>query len=123
MLWPAAGRDSEEYSDMAIEFGDSPHSGVEVNELIADALDCDYETPETTYLDMGRGHRTMAKEHGIRLMEGLLALVGETSNVITHASDVQKLQMGADELERFDLVPLQRNSRTGWYVRSATFEE
>ena len=38
-LWPAAGRRQNQYCDMAIEFGDSPHSYVEVNDLIAETFD------------------------------------------------------------------------------------
>lgn len=117
-LWPAAGRESDEYNAMAIEFGDSPHSGVEVNELIADTLDCDYETPEVAYLDLGRGNRTMTKEPGTLLMTGFLVLIGETSNLVTHRTDLGKLQM-IDDCLSLHLISIQE----GWYIRAADSEE
>ena len=39
MLWKASGRRMNDYSDMAIEFGSSPYSSVEVIELVEEATD------------------------------------------------------------------------------------
>lgn len=123
-LWCAAGRKRNQYNDMAIEFGSSPHSGVEVNELIADACSGDYETPETTYLDVNRyGRACTTKEQGLRLVSGLVALIGRTSNLITHSSDLDKLQIGDDSRGSFSLETITKGrGQTEWYVRTADYE-
>ena len=119
-LWKAAGRPYREYNDMAIEFGESRHSWVEVNDLIMDATDS-YAGSSTTYLDMRDIYRDdsppLKKEHGVRLMNGLLALVGEDSSIVTHRSDLSKLNV--DYGVPFGFRELRGRDSGGWFVRSA----
>jgi hypothetical protein len=118
-LWCAAGRKKSEYNDMAIEFGESRHSGVEVNELIADALGGgDYDTPETTYLDVLREQSQATEEQGRQLMDGLIALIGGTSTLIAHGSDLRKLQMRSGAFGCCGLQPLR--GKNEWYIRTAS---
>ena len=94
MLWCAAGRNPREYCDMAIEFGNSPHSLVEVNELIADSASHNYGYgTQTAYLDMEMHTRNLCStaDHGVRLLNGLLSLLGESSTVVTHNGGAWRL--------------------------------
>ena len=56
-LWGAAGRSRRAYSDMAIEFGESPHSRQDVNELIEEATGAPDEAEETLYVQNVRVHK------------------------------------------------------------------
>jgi hypothetical protein len=107
---------------MDIECGYSPHSNVDVNELISDALSTDdFDTPEVTYLDMDRRLAApITKEQGVRLLNGLLSLIGKTSTLITHDSDLYKLQVEYNERDNFGLNALRKGrGQSDWYVRAA----
>jgi len=103
---------------MAIEFGESRHSWVEVNDLIEEAVD-GWGGFNTAYLDIGRDQReTITNEHGHRLMNGLLWLVGEESSIITHRNDLRKLDVGNPYSYGFE--ELRGRDGNGWFVRCAT---
>jgi hypothetical protein len=119
-LWLAAGRRRNQYCDMAIEFGRSPHSSVEVNGLIAETFgSMDEETMETTYLDLGNSNvqACQTTEQGLRLVNGLISLVGKQSTLITYESDLSKLHVIGHEAHgnlRWETL-----GSTKWYVRTA----
>jgi hypothetical protein len=119
-LWPAAGRRQNQYCDTAIEFGDSPHSHVEVNDLIAGTFDSmDYETVETTYLDLGvrEIQACQTTEQWLRLVSGLISLIGKQCTLITYERDLSKLHIVGHEAHGdFRLETL---GSTKWYVRTA----
>jgi hypothetical protein len=122
-LWRVAGRKQKEYSGMAIEFGESRHSRVEVNELIFEALHSGIDSPETTYLDLFERPPCRTKEQGHKLINGLIALVGQSSSLIAHTSDLDNLQVGIDALDGLDFEALEgANNKSGWYIRTADDE-
>ena len=117
-LWHAAGRDSRQYDDMAIELGQSRHCYVYVNELIDVAFARNFEACEMTYLDVDKHCKT--KEHGDRLMNCFLSLLGEMSNVIAHQSGLEKLGVGHDAARKLGFEPLRGpDGSSEWYVREA----
>ena len=101
---------------MAIEFGESRHSWVEVNDLIEEAID-GLGGFNTTYLDIdGDQREPIAKDRGHRLMNGLLWLVGEESSIITHRNDLHKLNVGVPD----GFEELRGRDGNGWFARCAT---
>lgn len=114
-LWTAAGRPKDQYSDFGIEFGYSPHSTVEVHELISEACKLNGFAPkEITYLDVLHAPGSAKeKAYGKRLMNGLIDLLNEKSTLITHISDLIKLNVD-DSPEQYGLRTVTDD---GYYIR------
>ena len=116
-LWSASGRNPTLYSDFDIEMGDSPYSSDEVNELIAEA---DPRAPEyvseLTYVDVNQ-NPALTPAHGRHLVQGLISLVGNTSNIIAHGEDFNRLFMAGPEIKALGFEQLRGPGR--WYVRPA----
>jgi hypothetical protein len=93
---------------------------VEVNDLIAETFDSmDYETVETTYLDLGvrEIQACQTTEQGLRLVSGLISLIGKQSTFITYERDLSKLHIVGHEAHGdFRLETL---GSMKWYVRTA----
>mmetsp|Transcript_22258 Transcript_22258/g.40123 ORF Transcript_22258/g.40123 Transcript_22258/m.40123 type:complete len:292 (-) Transcript_22258:294-1169(-) len=113
-LWGAAGRNENEYSDMAIEFGESRHSGVEVNDLLVEAYDYS-EVNEIAYIT---SCKKMTKAQGLRLLNGLIAFAGPTSNLIAHVTDLDKMQVRSEARDTLEFEPLNEGQGNEWHVRA-----
>ena len=81
-LWTEAGRSTRDYNDMAVEFGESRYSGLEVGCLIEDALDCDLAS-EILYVVNAKGSD---KEALSRLYQHMVRLFPE-AHIISHKAD------------------------------------
>eukprot|EP00978_Attheya_sp_CCMP212_P009746 scaffold23195_cov51-Attheya_sp.AAC.2 len=113
-LWGAAGRKRNQYNGMAIEFGQSPHSRVEVNELLLDAFyPLCYDQEQITYISECD---CTTNAQGLRLLNGLISLVGSKSNLLAHGSDLDRLNVRSEAVETlgFNLV---KGRGSDWYAR------
>ena len=81
-LWAAAGRNTADYCDMAVEFGESRYSHVKVSRLIEEALGCGL-APEILYVDSANGSD---KEALSRLYQHM-ARVFDEAHIISHQTD------------------------------------
>ena len=81
-LWAAAGRNTTDYCDMAVEFGESRYSHVKVSRLIEEALGCGL-APEILYVDSANGSD---KEALSRLYQHM-ARVFDEAHIISHQTD------------------------------------
>ena len=85
-LWGAAGRSRGEYSDMEIEFGQSPHSRQDVNELIEEATGAPDEAEETLYVQGVRVQKGGSPTDVPLLFDAVRACFN--AHTIGHASDL-----------------------------------
>jgi hypothetical protein len=121
ILWTAAGRPSAEYSDMAIEFGTSPHSGESINRLIAAAMGGDFEemiSCDTLYLNTERAQRMRESPGKPKDVQVLLAKVAErfeTSYMVGHTTDLPD-GLSFDDLCGWHCLSPQQPG-AAWYVR------
>jgi hypothetical protein len=90
--------------------------------LIGESLHSkNFDTPEVTYLDtpVDRNQLPITQEQGVRLLNGLLSLIGETSTLIAHDTDLIKLEIGYAERDNFLLKALRKGrGQSDWYVRT-----
>lgn len=126
VLWRAARRNRNHYDDMSIEFGDSPYSGVPLNELIDEAINDGFMVPHVTYINSTKSE---TNEHGKRLMDSFVRFVGEDSNLIAHKTDFSNLKIYIEfddqtrqfirDYERFEFHELLvQKKEQGWFVRA-----
>jgi hypothetical protein len=102
---------------MAIEFGQSPHSGVEVNELLKEAYGSEfYAREEIAYI---ASCDEMTKAQGLCLLNGLIASVGPTSNLIAHGTDLDKMQVRSEARGTLGFEPLNEG-HNDWHVRAGS---
>lgn len=119
-LWTAAGID-EPYCDFAIEMGHSEYSHEEINNLIAmtgvEGADECKVAQRVAYVDNVSGNAKDAM-CGKRIMEGLVTLLGEDSNIIAHETDLHKLCISSDVgNSEFGFDRLNEGGQ--WHVRAA----
>mmetsp|Transcript_14410 Transcript_14410/g.27078 ORF Transcript_14410/g.27078 Transcript_14410/m.27078 type:complete len:139 (-) Transcript_14410:2357-2773(-) len=126
VLWRASHRKRNHYDDMSIEFGDSPYSGVPLNELIDEAIHDGFMVQNVAYIDSTNSE---TNEHGKRLMDSFVRFAGEDSNLIAHKTDFSNLKIYIEyddqthqfirDYERFEFHELLvQKKEQSWFVRA-----
>jgi hypothetical protein len=115
ILWSAAGRPQDEYSDAAIEFGHSPHSRQPCNELIAEACGEDFEdnlSCSTIYLDKEIYQKHPPLPEDMKTLLSKAQGFFESAYFVGHNHDLPE---GLRFAELPDWQPLTRGGM--WHVR------
>eukprot|EP00978_Attheya_sp_CCMP212_P048303 scaffold500841_cov67-Attheya_sp.AAC.1 len=60
----------------------------------------------------------MTKAQGLRLLNGLIAFAGPTSNLIAHGTDLDKMQVRSEARDTLEFEPLNKGHRNDWHVRA-----
>jgi hypothetical protein len=108
-LWADAGRRKSEYSDIAIEFGESPHSGVEISTLVEEATGIEI-MDHVMYTETVKMNPSSTASDSRKLLDMMFLFF--PALVIAHESDLQGLGMVCSEFSQLGF----RRIGEKWFV-------
>jgi hypothetical protein len=112
-LWKAAGRNADDYCDMAIEFGESRFSKVEILELIEEATGIYKE--HVMYIEKTKLMPGATSKDAMTLLE--LIYEEFPASVICYESDLKSMGIMKDQCDAFGF---QQLSYYPWFVGSSS---
>mmetsp|Transcript_7815 Transcript_7815/g.17640 ORF Transcript_7815/g.17640 Transcript_7815/m.17640 type:complete len:292 (+) Transcript_7815:115-990(+) len=105
-LWKAADRDANDYSDMAIEFGSSPYSGVEISTLVEEATGVDRE--HVMYISGTKMSAGASSQDSLKLLR--MIFTSFPASVISYEVDLKALGISEESYATFGFEQLGYDS-------------
>mmetsp|Transcript_10415 Transcript_10415/g.15909 ORF Transcript_10415/g.15909 Transcript_10415/m.15909 type:complete len:192 (+) Transcript_10415:303-878(+) len=110
-LWDSSDRNPDHYSPMAIEFGESRYSGVEIRDLVEETTG-EY-AKNTLYISKAKLAPGSTSKESLELLSRLVDNID--ASVIAYKTDLEKLSIGDDD-DDDDII--FSSIQDGWFVLS-----